>query len=367
MLRPGGPPPADILAFMAAGRLAAAGQAAIAYDWDAIQQVQAAILGTGVEAIGGFLGWLNPPHFFFAVLPLAGMGYAAGWLAWVAATGLAYGLAAWAVLPRPVAVIVALAAPPVLFTASVGQNGLLVAALFGAVFALLDRRPVAAGIALGLLTIKPQFGLLLPVLLAASGRWRVFAVAAATAAGAMAASWAAFGTEAWLAFLPSVTGNAERMLGAGGAVQPRIQSVYAFLVRLTGDEALAAAGHDAVALAVAAAVLRMWLRRPEGPEEARAVAAMAASCLITPYVWGYDMPVLAMAVLFLLRAALRDGWLPAEKPLLVAAWIVPAVLSFAPHPLVGPACWLLLLALAWRRDAAWRVSRVPSGSPSAGT
>ncbi len=42
----------------------------------------------------------------------------------------------------------------------------------------LDKRPVLAGILFGLLAYKPQFGLLIPFVLAASGRWRTFAAAA---------------------------------------------------------------------------------------------------------------------------------------------------------------------------------------------
>ena len=149
VLRSATPNPADLLAFLAAARLAAAGQAAVAYDWAAFRLEQAAALGAAPEAIGGALGWLNPPHFFFAVLPLAPLDYGWAWLAWIVTTGLLLAAAAWTVLPRGVAVVAVLAAPPVLLTASVGQNGLLVAALFAWTFALLDRRPAAAGLALG--------------------------------------------------------------------------------------------------------------------------------------------------------------------------------------------------------------------------
>ncbi|MBR0672994.1 glycosyltransferase family 87 protein [Neoroseomonas soli] len=362
--RAGEAPVGDYLAFHAAGRLAMAGEAAQAYDWAALHAAQAAIIGRPPP---GDLGWLNPPGYFFAVIPFSQLPYRAGWLAWILATGFAFALAAWAVLPRAAAVAAALAVPPVLFTASVGQNGLLTAALLGASLALLDRRPAAAGIAIGLLTIKPQLGLLFPLLLVAGGRWRAFGSAAVTALLLAAAASLAFGGESWTAFLASGSGNAARMLAAGQDVSPRIQSVHAFVMRATGWEGLAVLLHGAVALAAAAAALRLWLRRPEGPEEGRAAAAIAAAFLATPYVWGYDMPAIAMAALFLARAGLRDGFLAREKGLIVLACGLPALLAIQPHPLVGPASWLLILALAWRRDRASRLSPARGGSTSAGT
>lgn len=344
-----GPPAVDMLAFLAAARLAATGQAALAYDWAAFAEVQAAVLGQGKEAIGGALGWLNPPHFFFAVLPLASLGYGPAWLIWSSAQLVILGAAAWAVLPRVPAVVAVLAAPTTLLCLSVGQNGLLVAALFGVAFALMERRPVLAGVALGLLTVKPQFGLVLPVLLAAGGRWRVFAAAAVTAVIALGLAWVAFGTETWLAFLPSLSGNAGRMLG--GSVTPRIQSVYAALMQFDGSRSIAVIGHAAIALMAFGLALALW-RRPAAPHEARAAATMAASYLITPYVWGYDTPAIPVAALFLVRAALREGWLPGEKAVLVGACLLPLQLTLWQCSVVGPAAWALLLASAWRRARA---------------
>ena len=79
---------------------------------------------------------------------------------------------------------------------------------------------------------------------------------------------------------------------------------------------------------------------------------MAASYLITPYVWGYDTPAIPVAALFLVRAALREGWLPGEKAVLVGACLLPLQLTLWQCSVVGPAAWALLLGSAWRRARA---------------
>ena len=78
-----------------------------------------------------------------------------------------------------------------------GQNSLITVAIMVGAFACLDRRPVLAGVLIGLLTLKPQVGFLFPVMLAASGRWRVFFVAAATTV----AIAGLFGWQAWVDFV----------------------------------------------------------------------------------------------------------------------------------------------------------------------
>src|SRR5258708_1694433 len=58
-----------------------------------------------------------------------------------------------------------------------GQNGFLTRALFASGLALLDERPFAAGALFGLLCYKPQFAVVIPFVLAATGRWRTFSAA----------------------------------------------------------------------------------------------------------------------------------------------------------------------------------------------
>ncbi len=75
--------------------------------------------------------------------------------------------------------LLALAFPAVFINLGQAHNGFLTAALIGAALVLLERRPIVSGILIGLL-YKPQFGLLIPLALAAIGapspppppRWR---------------------------------------------------------------------------------------------------------------------------------------------------------------------------------------------------
>ena len=99
--------------------------------------------------------------------------------------------------------------PAVMVSAGFGQNGFLSTALLGGAAVWLDRRPVLAGICLGSLAYKPQLGIIIPLALAAAGRWRCFAVAGATVLAMAAAATLAFGADIWPAF---IAGMAEARL-----------------------------------------------------------------------------------------------------------------------------------------------------------
>jgi hypothetical protein len=77
-----------------------------------------------------------------------------------------------------------------------GQSSFLTAAMLTGIFAFLDRQPLIVGVLIGLLTIKLELGLLLLVVLVASGRWCVFTIAAFTALALAALTAALFGTQA---------------------------------------------------------------------------------------------------------------------------------------------------------------------------
>ena len=85
---------------------------------------------------------------------------------------------------------------------------------------------------MGCLAYKPQFGLLVPLVLAATGRWRAIAAAGATVLAIAGLTWAAFGADVFAAFWHSLA-MTQRVILEGAPGFYKIQSVYAAL-RLLG-------------------------------------------------------------------------------------------------------------------------------------
>jgi hypothetical protein len=102
----------------------------------------------------------------------------------------------------------------VLSNALVGQNGFLTAALIGGTLYLMPTRPVLSGICLGLLTYKPQYGFLFPLVLIAASQWTTFFTAGIVAVVMAFVSWLAFGTESWQAILADLNNWPGRCSGS---------------------------------------------------------------------------------------------------------------------------------------------------------
>jgi len=146
------------------------------------------------EAFGGrpvpFFGWHYPPLFLIVAAALALLPYGWALLVWTAFGMAAYLATLRAILPRPETMLVALAFPATFVNLGHGQNGFLTASLLGGALLLLDRRPLVAGLLIGLLAYKPQFGVMIPLVLVATARWQVIAAAAATVLVACAGTFA---------------------------------------------------------------------------------------------------------------------------------------------------------------------------------
>jgi Glycosyltransferase family 87 len=136
-----------------------------------------------------------------------------------------------------------------------GQNGFLTAALLGAALVQLDRRPFIAGNLFGLLAYKPQFGLMIPLALAASGRWRSFAAAATTVAVLAVATTIAFGPHVWQAFLDSTRFTRLVALEQGDTGWYKIQSIFAWARMWGVPIPLAYALQGAVTVALGGALI----------------------------------------------------------------------------------------------------------------
>jgi len=298
----------DFANVYAAGKLALAGEPAQAYDWPAHHAMQKRI--SGREDIGYF-GWHYPPAFLLVAAALAALPYLAALFVYQAATLAAYLGVVRRIAGRPEAWLLALAFPAVFVNVTHGHNGFITAALLGGALLVLDQRPLLAGVLLGCMAYKPQFGLLVPLVLAATGRWRAIAAAAVTVLAIVGLTWALFGADVFAAFWRSLP-MTQRVILEGAPGFYKIQSVYAALRQLGVPAALANAAQMATTLLVAAALVALW--RSAAAFELQAAALLIGCVLATPYALDYDLVVLAPAIAFLAAHGLRQGLRPGSSP-----------------------------------------------------
>ena len=339
--------PTDFVNVWAAGKLVLDGTPALAYDWDIQKKVEVALLG---QDFVGYLAWHYPPPFLFVASFLAQFPYAVAFVGWMAISIVPYAAVVRGIVGQPFGLVLAIAFPMVFSNTLVGQNGFLTAALIGGTLYFMPGRPVLAGVCLGLLSYKPQYGLLFPLVLIAAGQWRVFMSAAVTVVALALASWLAFGTEAWQAFFHWLPMFSQAFLSEGKAAWWKLQSLYALVRFLGGPEGFAWAVHWVFTAAVATVLVLMW--RSRVPYTLKAAALAPAALLITPYLFMYDMVVLAIPVAFLVRIGLRNGFLPYELPALAVALALFFCFNFQGYPL-GLGITLIVAALVLRRAGPW--------------
>jgi hypothetical protein len=308
---------ADFVTLWSAGALVRDGQAAGVYDWEIAKQAQVAV--TGVD-YNGHLGFHYPPPFLFIVAALAWLPFGVSYVGWIVLTFLPYAAVVRALVGRPIGWWLALAFPALFYNFVIGQNGCLTAALVGGTLLFIPTRPILAGICLGLLTYKPQYGPLFPLVLIATAQWRVIVAAAATTLVIAAASWLVFGSDTWLAFFhwapmtPSFLTNGEVYFG-------KLQSMLGFVRFAGGSEAAAWIAHWSLAVAVAVALTLLW--RSSVRYELKAAALATGAVLVTPYVFMYDLVVLAIPMALLVRLGFATGFRRIE---LYALWIAAGLL-----------------------------------------
>jgi hypothetical protein len=210
----------------------------------------------------------------------------------------------------------------------------------------MPRRPIAAGVLLGLLTFKPHLGLLFPIALIAGREWRVLVTATIMAIAMAAASWLAFGTGTWQAFIGDIGHTSQAFLSDGFADWRKLQSVFGLARSLGGSEPLAWTLQALVTLAAASAVAALW--RSSAQYEIKSAALGTGLLLATPYVWTYDLVALAVPLAFLFRLGLTRGFLPHELTGIGVACLLVLIFPFVDAP-TGFAALLVVAGLIARR------------------
>jgi hypothetical protein len=330
----------DFIEVWVAGRFALQGRPAAPYDWHVHHAAQVAVIG---HPVAGFLGWHYPPLFLFVAAALALLPYVPAFIAWIVTTALAYAATIWKITGRYEAALVALAMPAAFGCALVGQNGFVSASILGGALCALEKRPWLAGLLIGLLSYKPQFGLIFPIILLFDRNWRALASASIATLALLAISWFAFGTAPFGAFLGHLPGTADTVLDHGAAGFEKLQSVYGLMRWLGADGVVAWIAHGAV---VGVATLGMlWLWKQPVSYAAKAAALATVVLIATPYLYLYDFPMLAVPFAFLYRDRAFDRL---EIAATVAANLLMVVFVWAALP-IGPFLTVVPAALIARR------------------
>lgn len=289
-----------------------------------------------------------PPSFLLVIWPLALLPRAFSYVLWVTVTLAAYVLASWDRRFARHIPIIALVAPISVLVVVAGQNGFLTAALMLAGWRLIPSRPILGGVLLGLLSFKPQLGVLIPVALIAAGLWRPFVAAATTVLLSVLASAAAFGWAMWSAWLHALLGLSYYV--EGNARLDHVMVTVAGSLRLMGMGPNPSYAAQIIAtIAVALLVWRCFRRRFGRMSVA---VLLVATFFATPYAFFYDLPIVTNAVLLLMldRYSSDQGFTTGEVAVLVAGLVFPLLMiaTTAPLPISLVALSALLVLTARR-------------------
>ena len=346
--------PTDFVQIPAAGRLALDGFAAQVFDSDILKRMEVAQLG---QDFAGNFPWQYPPPFLFIASVLALLPYSVALLGWVLASILPYVAVMRAIVAHNFGVMLALAVPFVSINTLAGQNGFLTAALLGGTLVLMPTQPILSGICLGLLSYKPQYGVLFPLALIAASQWTVFFAAGVTTTALALMSWIAFGTDSWQAFFHWMPMFSQAFFTEGRATFYKLQSVFGLARTLGGSEQLAWTLQWMTSGTVGVSVVILWRSRADYALKAAALAA--GTLLLTPYLFLYDMMVLAIPVGFLLRDGLAEGFRRGELGALACAMGLLVAFPFFEIPL-GLGTTLIVAALIVRRAVNPSAEALPS-------
>lgn len=303
----------DFINYWSGAYLAWHGRVGDIYDWNLFHAFEAATVGADLD----FYHYSYPPVLLLLTAPLAFVPYVPALFLWTIAGWLCFYAALNAARPGRATLLLALATPAVFVNAIGGQNGTWTAALLGGGLTLLERRPVAAGVLLGLLIYKPQLGILLPVALIAGRHFRAITAAAVTVAALVLASIVVFGVEPWTAYSHNLPVLRHLILEEGVGVWHRMLSVFVFARRLGFDVPASYAVQAIAALVVAIVVALAWWR--DVAAAARNALLVLGTMLATPYLQDYDLVIGAIVVAWLAGIS-KGGQIP--RPLLIAAGLI---------------------------------------------
>jgi len=367
-----GPDPlgGDFTSFYAASKLALSGHPADAWNPAAHAHAEDSLF----RGPHDYLAFFYPPPYLLLCWPLALLPYGWAALAWMTGTAALATALLRAFFRRvrpegPMPLVVMLAFPALWINIGCGQNGAVTLAILTGGFLMMDRRPIVAGLILGLMIIKPQLAIGLPFVLGGAAlvepkRWKVFFATGISALALCGIAWLALGTAGYAAFFTN-SAYAREVLNQGLVDPALMQSLYAGLRMLGASMTAAYAAQGALSLTVLAMASYTAFRyRPTGL--VLGALTISATVLTTPFLLDYDLLVTALPLGWLVLTGAKHGFRNWEKLLLLMVFLLPLAarkLALVAHLPMAPLLLLIVFAFVIRRIRT--AETVPAAMPAA--
>jgi hypothetical protein len=290
----------DFSNYWMAGRMAFVGEQRDLFDHAIYFSRLQEVFGADSE----IRNWSYPPHFLLLLWPLAFLPYKAALVAFLGST---FVLFSWSVYTfrrafapdsDPGVLLLAVTGYVVMMVVT-AQNGFLTASLLLLGLAWMKQRPVLAGLAFAVLTIKPQLGLLIPLLLAFDRKWAAILWSAFFTIVLIALSSIFFGFESWHAYLTETLGYQHVVMTEWYGIFLRMMPTVFGGMRTLGYSPETAFAFQ-WPVSVLSIVVILWLLWKEPDPLRRAFAVTAGTFLVSPYGFNYDMGALVVAAAVLL-------------------------------------------------------------------
>ncbi|MGJ5130907.1 glycosyltransferase family 87 protein [Bradyrhizobium oligotrophicum] len=330
----------DFFGLWSFGRFAALSGAGI-YDPVALARYQQTLDPT---LGGGGFPYPYPPTFLLVLIPLGMLALPVAYVCWISVTFALYGLATLGRDWRSLTSLALLAAPTTLINAITGQNGFLSAALLIGGLRLLACHPIVAGTLLGLLAYKPQFVLLMPVVLLASRNWRAILSAIATTVIVAVVTSAALDPWIWLEWIVKFPSYQAQLQANQVSLDHMMPTVIAGLHALGAPPPI---GYLVQLLLSCSVVVMVWDAWRRGSTQQAIALVAVGSIIATPYAMIYDMPMVAagIAIHWKARSDAGEPIAPLEIGLVIA--LGACLLAMIGHSVpLAAAILLILLALS---------------------
>ena len=256
-----------------------------------------------------------PPTFALFNLPFGWLDYPSAYLIFIFASISGYALVIGKICKSTLGLIFLTISTPAIYVILFGQNGLLTASIAGvALLSLEKRREIFAGILIAILSIKPQLGLLFPIVLIAMGAWRAFITTTVVSICFFFGGMLVLGVDAYFDWI-------NKVILLSNSVQKiwlHVFSIYSFMLSIGAPVKLAYTTQLIVSLLITFSVWRVW-RHCESWSIRCAVLA-TATCMTSPYILLCDLTWLGLALAWCTPLIFKQDWSWGE--LMICAFIL---------------------------------------------